>query len=225
MPETIQSHCNTCAGERSHHMLHREVYKWSNEVADVVCIEGTVKYEMLRCCGCSTFSLRQTSDDSESPPGEVNICYYPPRSFRPLPRWLSQLDPFLPGERTVQELLEEVYVALQNDLRRLATMGIRAILEHVMIDKVGDHGTFGRNLNAFEEKGFVSKSQRAILVSVLEAGHATIHRAFSPSPDELVALIDITENVIESIYLNELRVAKVAGKVPPRGAKRQEPRA
>jgi len=154
---------------------------------------------------------------------ETLYYYYPPLIFRPPPRWLLQLDPFLPGERTVQELLEEVYVALQNDLRRLATMGIRAILEHVMIDKVGDHGTFGSNLNAFEEKGFVSKSQRAILESVLEAGHATIHRAFSPSPGELVALIDITENVIESIYLNELRVAKVAGKVPPRGAKRQEP--
>jgi hypothetical protein len=92
-----------------------------------------------------------------------------------------------------------------------------------MIDKVGDCGTFKSNLDAFEQQGFVSQSQRTVLASVLEAGHATIHRAFSPSRQELVALIDITENVIESIYLNELRAAKIAGKVPPRGAKKQEP--
>jgi len=127
----------------------------------------------------------------------------------------------LGSNSSVPDLLQEIYVAIQNDSLRLAVMGIRALLEHVMIDKVSDRGTFQKNLDAFEEQGFVSKSQRTILESVLEAGHATIHRAFSPSRDELVALIDITENVIESIYLNELRAARIAGKVPPRGAKKQ----
>src|SRR5262249_25547844 len=122
MPETTQSHCNTCAGERRHDVLHREVDKWTNDDG----IPGEDEDEMLRCCGCNTFSLRQKSwnsewlDDLGQP--EVDTRYYPPLIFRPLPRWLLQLDTFLPSERTIEELLKEIYVALQNDLRRLAAM-------------------------------------------------------------------------------------------------------
>src|SRR5208283_841274 len=39
-------------------------------------------------------------------------------------------------------IMKEVYIALQNNSRRLCAMGIRATLEHTMIDKIGDHGKF-----------------------------------------------------------------------------------
>ena len=140
---------------------------------------------------------------------------YPPATFRQEPRWLQELSLVIPPpDRSVQELLEEIYVALQNDSLRLAAMGIRAVLEHVMIEKVGDQGSFGNNLNAFETQGFISKSQRTVLEPVLEAGHATIHRSFKPNQNDLVALIDITENIIESIYINQLRASEITKTVP-----------
>lgn len=67
-------------------------------------------------------------------------------------------------------------MALQHDLPALAVMGIRALLEAVMISKAGDHGTFSENIAEFEKLGYVSKLQRARLETILEAGHATIHR-------------------------------------------------
>ncbi len=54
MPETTQSHCNTCAGERKHDVLHREVIRYDDDNAGTV---GVDEYEMLLCCGCGTFSL------------------------------------------------------------------------------------------------------------------------------------------------------------------------
>jgi hypothetical protein len=113
-------------------------------------------------------------------------------------------------------------VALQNDSLRLAAMGIRALLEHVMVEKVGDQGSFKNNLDAFESQGFISKSQRMVMEPVLEAGHATMHRSFKPTQSHLVALIDITENIIESIYINQLRALEISKTVPPR-AKKQNP--
>jgi len=51
---------------------------------------------------------------------------------------------------TVRGLLAEVYTAFQANARRLATMGVRAVLEAVMIDKVRDNGSFAKNLDAFQ---------------------------------------------------------------------------
>jgi hypothetical protein len=44
------------------------------------------------------------------------------------------------GTEKFYSLLEEIYIATQNNLPRLAIMGIRALLEHIMIDKVTDQG-------------------------------------------------------------------------------------
>jgi len=119
----------------------------------------------------------------------------------------------------VGDCIKEIYIALRNQSLRLAVMGIRALLEQIMIDKVGDQGSFKENLDAFEEKGFVSKSQRVILEPVLEAGHATMHRAFKPTKADIGTLMDITENIIESIYINEHRASKLSKRVPKRSRK------
>ena len=95
-------------------------------------------------------------------------------------------------------------------------MGIRALIESVMIDKIEDQGSFYKNLTAFESEGFVSKSQRSVLEPVLEAGHATIHRSFNPSREDIVTCLDVAEGIIEAIYINEDRAAALSRKVPPR---------
>ena len=95
-------------------------------------------------------------------------------------------------------------------------MGIRALLEQVMIDKVGDHGSFKNNLDEFQGQGFVSISQRQVLEPVLEAGHATMHRSFTPESKDVGLLMDIAESVIESIYVNEYRAKGITKKIPPR---------
>jgi hypothetical protein len=44
-------------------------------------------------------------------------------------------------------------------------MGIRSVLEQVMIHQVGDHGTFGKNLDAFCSGGYASRVQRDALTA------------------------------------------------------------
>ena len=153
-----------------------------------------------------------------------DITYYPPITFRREPIWISELVWGFPIDNNfILDLLKEIYVALRNDSIRLAVMGIRALLEQVMVDKVDDQGTFKKNLEKFENEGFISKSQRTVLEPVLEAGHATIHRAFKPSRDDLVSSMDVTENIIESIYINEKRVLEIKKRVPARGKHKGKP--
>ena len=97
-------------------------------------------------------------------------------------------------------------------------MGIRALLEQIMIAKVGDHRSFAKNLQEFEAAGYVSSKQKERLETILEAGHATIHRSFLPSKVDLVALVDIAESVIETTYLHDSQVKELRKRIPPRVA-------
>lgn len=95
-------------------------------------------------------------------------------------------------------------------------MGVRSLIEQVMIDKIGDKGTFKNNLDEFERRGFISKTQKEILEPVLDAGHAAIHRNYKPSMKDVVSLIDIVENIIESLYVNSRRALNIKKKIPLR---------
>lgn len=215
--EIVWSHCNKCTADRKQEILHVEATSWDERLDEETYVSGWDKYEMLKCCGCENVSLRHKSSFSEEYDEHGNpfvaVNYYPPLIDRREPSWLYKLSS---KNRFIYELFKEIYIALPNNSVRLATMGLRALIEHVMIDKVGDNGSFSNNLDQFQKKGFISQIQSAVLEPVLEAGHAAMHRSFVPSTSDLLAIIDITENIVESIYINEHRVKHLLEKIPPK---------
>jgi len=119
--------------------------------------------------------------------------------------------------------VREIYATLQNGQPHLAAMGIRSLLERIMISKVRDQHTFTNNLQAFHDKGFVSSVQKQQLETILEAGHATVHRSFTPSEDDVLTLIDIAESIVESVYLHGAKVAALRKRVPKRSRRKKKP--
>ena len=97
-------------------------------------------------------------------------------------------------------------------------MGIRALIEHVMIQQCGDEGTFAKNIDKFAKDGFISPTQRSFLEIVLEAGHATIHRAYSPKIADLHTCLDLAENLVETLYILPSKVSKLKEGVPNRNS-------
>ncbi|WP_375166584.1 DUF4145 domain-containing protein [Bradyrhizobium sp. USDA 4532] len=55
-------------------------------------------------------------------------------------------------------------------------MGIRSALEQIMIFKIGDKGSFNKNLDAFQQGGFISALQREAMRATLDVGDAAMHR-------------------------------------------------
>lgn len=211
-----KEHCNDCGGERNHHILHTQKTAWDAE--DAAGVHGGTTYEMLQCAGCERVVLREREWCSEDDPrGEPRLKFYPPATFRPAPKWLTDFYLEFPaGQDLLHDLLKEVYVALQNDQPYLAAMGIRSLLEQIMISKSGDHGTFKKNLAEFQNNGYVSRLQRERLETVLEVGHATIHRGYKPSKDDLLTLVDLTEVIVQTIYLHGSKVEELKKKIPAR---------
>ena len=224
---TASASCNTCGGARKHDILHAEVSRWTEEIEGIGEIGGHDMYEMLRCRGCERICLRHQSsfsEDVDPKTGQPLVVtrYYPPATSRKKPDWLSTFSLVHVGwneEDIISDLIEEIYEALHNDARRLVAMGVRSLLEQIMIDKVGQQRTFKLLVNAFAEKGFISPLQKRRIEKILEAGHASVHRSFKPHVQDLMTLMDIAESLVADIYVHPRRVEQLTSKIPTRPEK------
>jgi hypothetical protein len=204
----VKSYCNQCGRETNHTVLYIE------ETSKGILGQ---RYEMLKCRGCMEVSFRRVRTSKTE---ERAIVHYPPRIKRRRPKWIEYTKWIFDDNHhipsAIWSIMEEVYVALENNSRRLAAMGIRAALEAVMIDKIGDQGTFNRNLDALQREHYLSLRQRDDLETILEAGHAAIHRGWRPSTEQINTLLDITESLIESIYVHGPSAERLEREVPKR---------
>ena len=157
-------HCNSCRSSTLHQLLKTAEDHGSEEIESLGNISWYVTSEMLECRGCKTVVLRRTESTSEDP--EPSVRYFPPRVSRHPPEWQYKI-PF-----QMMALLREIYKSLDADNRALPMMGARALVDMIMVDKVGDVGTFGEKLQSLEGQGFVSSKNRQILEVALDAGNA-----------------------------------------------------
>jgi len=148
---------------------------------------------------------------SEEPQSE-SVDYYPPQVSRQSPKWAEEL----PSD--LKALLQEVYIALHADSRRLAVMGARAIIDLVMEAKVGDIGGFEEKLGALVERGYISARNSDVLRAALSAGHAAAHRGHNASAAEVGQIMDIVENLLHTDLL-EKTAEQLAQTVPARQRK------
>ena len=116
---------------------------------------------------------------------------------------------------SINALMIEINTAVQNKLYKLAAMGIRATLENIMKEKIGDR-PFVVLVAEFEKSGYLSVRQTESLNSIIEAGHAVVHRGWQPNADDISLLIDVTETLIKTVYLHEYRARELNERVPKR---------
>lgn len=217
--DKIQLHCNHCLGPRWHKTLHKVQQTHSQEYGeDEDFFEEVCNYRLAECHGCESISLH--TEWWCSGQAEHLIEQWPPKVSRRQPKWMTELflaeNIYNPYKR---EFLNEIYASLKNNSLRLAVLGIRALLEQIMIESVKDQGSFVKNLNKFESEGYISKIQKEAIDPVIEAGHASMHRGFKATEQEVEAIMDVVENLIESIYIGKQKAARL--KIPARPQKNQ----
>ena len=212
--------CSNCHRETWHNFLFEKNYQDDNP-------EGYHHYSksiVTECSGCEQphyfwSSWIQNNGDSEV--ASFDEWVFPPKCLHQPPSWYIDFafsTALYEDEdaKHVFDILREVNSALEKSCPRLGVMGIRAIVEHIMISKVGDHGSFKKNLDKFQTDGYISKIQGESVEHILEAGHATIHRSHAPSEGEFVAALEIVEGLIESIYINPNKSKWVSHRVKAR---------
>jgi hypothetical protein len=201
--------CRNCHRETKHEVIATRVTLTEREAEGYGTLSWEDTFEMLECCGCEAVMLRRSNVFSEEPE-EVKVSYYPPMVSRRRPTWQRQL------RHNLSELMTEIYSALDADNRRLALMGARTVVDIVLVDKLGDKGTFAEKLEALERQGLVGPRNREFLTAALEAGNAAAHRGFKPSTEDLGHVMDIVENVLQAVYLLEKGATRLKTVTPSR---------
>jgi hypothetical protein len=208
--KNIKLPCRRCGLATNHVIKHVETVANDAERAFL-----DDRYEVVKCLGCDCVTIRHLFSELDYIDDEIktNAVFYPPLTFRKWPEWAKSLD------QTLQDLLYQVYVAVHNKLNRLAAMGIRAILEYLMVSQQTDKGTFHENLEAFEKSGAISTAQKETLRIILDAGSATIHRGYNPQEIDVISILDITELVLKDIFVNRPAMQSLKQRIPPRPQK------
>jgi uncharacterized protein DUF4145 len=227
MMKEVWAPCSSCVRETTHKVLHEHAFHDEDRITT---------YSMLECSGCHRVCLREQFLFTDF--GDVKHNYYPSPVSRKEPDWLrfmgmqdsSAADfdfgetifaaPHASGNKNddaaLGSLLREIYQAVHGGQYRLAAMGIRALLEQIMVSKVGDLGSFEKQLDAFEKAEYISFVQRDAMKATLEVGHAAMHRSYMPTEEDVKVALDIVEGVMAPLYHHQSEAEKMVERVPPR---------
>lgn len=155
--------------------MHSITENWSNED-----IQGSDTYEIVKCMGCNTFSfchVSSNSDDFEVDP--ETGAWFNPEQIELYPRRLKDRKQIndaylLPSE--IRNVYSETHDALCNEMSRLASIGVRLIVELVCIHL----GAKGRNLEAkinnLVTLGKITKDNADVLHATRLFGNNSAHK-------------------------------------------------
>lgn len=130
------------------------------------------------------------------------------------PDWYMQLDDMK------KALISELDKAVGAGMAALPTMGLRTLLESVMRDHVGEKKSFAEYLVAFRNAGYVTNQHADLIEKVVDAGHASIHRAYFPNRSDLDTCVEVVKHLMHGVYVLKPKVDAVAENTPPKTARR-----
>ncbi|WP_228140685.1 DUF4145 domain-containing protein [Acinetobacter sp. TGL-Y2] len=172
-------------------------------------IEFYLNYRILKCINCETITYQTKnlcSEDVYQVGYELNgdPIYHEDATYKVFPirdeetAFSIEFEKILPIE--IYNTYEEVVVALNNKMPLLTVLGLRTLLEQI-IKHFGKSDDLGVILNQFEQDGFISTKQRALLDDIRYLGNDAAHRADSKSRKNLILHLKVLENLIHQLFV------------------------
>lgn len=223
------AYCNKCGQETSHRIVLSNTDDWSEVIAtyeDIVdiTIDGSDVREFLKCCGCQESVFLHTSYFSEHVDftGRPIPCVrrFPAKQERKFPEWVES-GRYVSRDHFLNRLLREVYTSISHDLYGVAAMGVRSVIELMMVERVGDRGAISKNIATFESEGYIGPKQRKVLADTVDFGSAAVHRDFAPSKLEVLLALDIAETIAKQTYVHSEEASELGRRTPKRGSKQK----
>jgi hypothetical protein len=209
--------CNSCRRLTFHLIVHSHSQSGTE---DEVPLSWENAYQILECQGCHNVTYRTRewcSEWADETGSNYNYIYYPPLVAREKPSWFKHLP------KPLYAVLFEVYISLHAGIRYLSSVGARTALDVLIVDTIGDVGTFAQKLAKLETDGHITAPERALIEAVTETGNASAHRGFAPDEQSLNSVMDILESIIYKFYIAEKvqdqlldQAAALRKRIPPR---------
>jgi Domain of unknown function (DUF4145) len=232
-PAILRGHCPNCHADRNAEVLAEDTLEEEDKASG---IWGRSTYSILRCLGCDRRYIRLVqvcSEDMElegdpetgEPFWTVNehVTYWPspPRARRRRPAWLGSAFlglGFASDYPELPTLLDELYTALDNDLKILATIGMRTVFDCAS-QKLGTdpNQSFAEKLKELTAGNKISGEEKEMLSVLADAGSAAAHRGWKPTEDDIDHLMGTLENFLERAFVLKHNLRSVKKNIPARG--------
>ena len=232
MVDYTNAHCPKCDGERSCD-THGSVDKlWDFNDRQGHSMNGGVKHSLLECRGCQTVFYETVSWDSESidywydEMGETQGDYdktvvtYPKPESTSKPVWLGAI---FNVDHQLQNILNEMYVAYDNQSFILTAVGLRTALDRATeVLGIDAAKTFDEKLNELKTGGWIGDTERAILGVVTDAGNAAAHRGWSPDHSAVAELLLAMELFLQKAFIVGKKALSIKANIPAKPARRKK---
>lgn len=218
-------HCPNCGGSRKAEVAATHQERWDDYDAMVWAVDT---YNILKCRGCNTVYVqrehifseniehRETADGEWEEYCDPAVTYWPAPAKRDRPEWLNDLE-----DDSLRAVLTEVYGALDSDHRILAAIGARTALDRAMTLLNATENNFPGKLNELKDKGMVSDHEKDNLLVLTDAGSASAHRAWQPTPTNIATVMSGMESFLHRTLVFGKEISLVRKDIPSR-PKRQK---
>jgi hypothetical protein len=204
--------CSQCGGERNCDIKGSAVESRDDSAGMVW---GKTDWYILQCRGCEhvfcqtikIFSEEYSHEWDEASQEDVvvydeTIAFWPAISKRKVPDWFSPMGFAGDSQNLLYDAMRELYVALDNDLVRLAAAGVRTAFDIASeLLEVDADLTFKEKLDGLVTSGRINSVDRERLEALTEAGSASMHRGWVPSSSDLTTMVDILEHFAHRAFV------------------------
>ena len=226
--KTDSGHCPKCGPDRFAD-VEGEYYR--SEGDDHASVWLSTTYRILACRGCGTPYFKKSSVFSEDVEHYRNeygewelhtpetITYWPSPSRRDPPSWL---DTIAIKDNDLGNLLNDVYGALNADLRVPAAIALRTVFDRsAELLGVDPAVSFAEKLVELVDAGKISADEKATLTILTDAGSAAAHRGWRPTIGELDTMASLVESFIHRTFVLGDDAKKLQAGIPPRPKRRK----
>ena len=189
--------CQRCGNETTH------VVRWDKpDSGDTGWILWWTEKAVVECLGCQAVTFVESygtdADVDENGNPIDNAKYYPPRSDR-----FRELRAHIPARlpEPIESLYSATYAAAISGSFWLAMIGIGSIIEAVGRELGIEKGLLAAKIDRLLEERYVSKDQAEVLHVVRDVRNVAVHEFKAPQADELAAVWEVLNNLIESALI------------------------
>jgi hypothetical protein len=225
-----KAECARCGGIRNCDIHGEHTEEYGGDV-----FQAWTTRRILECRGCGYVFMETAATNTEDYDQDYDVDgstittlnetlrYWPTLSKRQLPDWMKN-GIEAKNAAALYHSMRELYGALDNDLNRLAAIGMRMSFD-IATELLGiDPGlTFKEKLNELVSKGLIGIVDKDRLEVLVDAGSASAHRGWYPKTEDSRSMMDILEHFMEAALVEPFRrkaldakAAKVKTGVPQR---------
>lgn len=202
--QMVTSYCRNCSKQTNHDILaenvesHREDYS-----CDII-------YQIVQCRGCDTKSFRKVFVDIEAAFPTYEDKWEVPEDITVYPKAVEghrEIEDLYDIPDIVEKIYSEILLALKEDAKILAGLGLRAAVEAVCNNLEIPRKSLEVRINKLATAGYISKKDAERLHGIRFMGNDAAHDIKPPKTEALKVALQIVEHLIASVYILEKKVS------------------